>query len=196
MVVRAHELVQHRASTAGGARCRRHAGAADVREGLEVGGLAARRGSHRLVESSETPAHVAERHFGEAQLRERPQVQIRVMRGERDIERARRKLRRSRSISRALERASSSQPRSEPGATSRSMRAARASQPRAAASLSNASPYSQASQSATRVARANSIVINHLGETMDKVIADFSSAGEDSVSGTTNPLGDADLDEG
>jgi hypothetical protein len=73
-----------------------------IREGLEVGRLAARRRSHRLVETSETPVHVAERHLGEPQLRERPQLEIRVVRGKRDVECDGRKRRGGRSISRAL----------------------------------------------------------------------------------------------
>ena len=50
----------------------------------------------------------------------------------------------------ALEQLLGLQPCPASGATSRRRRSARASQPRAAASLSNASPYSRASQSATR----------------------------------------------
>jgi hypothetical protein len=73
VVVRADELVEHGAPLLGafavaGTLAGEHQRAADVREGLEVGGLAARRGSHRLIESSETLVHVAERHFGEPQL--------------------------------------------------------------------------------------------------------------------------------
>lgn len=161
VVVRAHELVQHRApllralavaSTLAG----EHERAANVREGLEVGGLAARSGSHRLVEPSETrstsPSVTSASPSWASARSSRSGSRAASATSSADVACSA-----AVAASRApSERASSSQPRSAPGATSRVRRSARASQPRDAASLSNASPYSRASQSATRAARASS----------------------------------------
>ena len=107
VVIRADELLEHCAPLLGalavaGTLAGEHQRAADVREGLEVGRLAARRSSHRLVESRETALDAAQRDLGEPELGECPQLEIRIVRSERDAERGRRELCSGRSVSRAL----------------------------------------------------------------------------------------------
>ena len=91
VVVLPHELVENLAPLlrplgVASPLAREHQRAADVGERLEARRLAARRGGHRLVEMSEALVDLPERDLGEAELRQRAKLEVRVAGCERDLE--------------------------------------------------------------------------------------------------------------
>ena len=162
VVVRSRERLEHlrplgRPLRVTGKLARDKQRAADVGERLERRLLPTRDRRHRLVETEQPFVDVAARDLGEPQLRERMQLEVRVARLHGHVEAPTRACAADAAGSAARsERASSSHPRSEPGATVASSRSARASHPFAAAAFPHTSAYSRDSHSAMRAARARS----------------------------------------